>query len=113
LVSGSTEYKIEKNTYFIPSALSEILIGGDDDDVQLYIDWDSGEDAPLNGEAKIFFHTSASGKPKLNFSKDFMFIADYSMTTEGSPAVVSGYATWPLYNSCYYIITITRDTIQV
>lgn len=112
LASGSTEYKIEKNTYFIPSSLSEILIGGDDD-IQLYIDWDSGEDAPLNGEAKIFFHTSASGNPILNFSKDFMFIADYSMTTEGSPAVSTGYARWQLNNSCYYIITITRDTIQV
>ena len=88
-------YKIEKNNYFIPASTSEILIGGNDD-VQLYIDWDSGEDAPLNGEAKIFFHTSSSGKPMLNFSKDFYFISDYSMSLEGSPAVSTGYARWQL-----------------
>lgn len=120
---SQTEYWVQKNTYFVPDSSDELLVGQITvDDGQggtitanrdVVINWDSSQDRPLNGEAKIFFHTSSEGKPMLYFSWGLSLIEDYSMHNDNSPAFVNDVVGWQLQNDAYYIVTICRDTIQV
>lgn len=60
----------------MPDEINELLVGqvkinGGQQQVvdrDIVISWNSSEDKPLDGEAKIFFHTSPKGKPTLKFS---------------------------------------------
>lgn len=107
--SEDTQYRVQKNMYFIPSR-EELLIGTQDGhDRSLVVNWGGA----LNGESKIFVNTTAGGKPMFVFSRSFKFIEAYSMSNDNSPAYQGTACYLQLQNSASYMVTICYNTIRI